>query len=400
MYSRGIGKCRDSLDLYFARNDELCYECVNCHDSYNLSFSQNSDSCRDSSFLFDCTGCSNCFCCTNLRQKKYCIENIQYSQSEYESRMKEISLGLYKTWKQYAERFQYICAQAVHKYNRNINVQDCLGDYISNSKNAVYCYEVDSCEDCSYCDSVKFAKDCYDVLGSGYNSELMYETTGTGASSQNALFCWNCPTVSNLMYCINCYVSKNCFGCVSLRNKEYCIFNKQYSKEEYENLLPQVIEKMMQDKEWGEFFPSTLSPFDYNETLAQEYYPKTKEKVLSEGLKWKEDEGRMGNGIEKYDFPDSISEVSDGICQEVLICEKTGKPFKILKQELEFYRQKNLPIPRLCPDQRHLERVALRNPWKLWERVCVKCGVVVKTTYGPERKEGVYCEGCYLQEVY
>ena len=32
---------------------------------------------------------------------------------------------------------------------------------------------------------------------------------------------------------------------------------------------------MMITGEWGEFFPSSLSPFGYNETVAQEYFPLT-----------------------------------------------------------------------------------------------------------------------------
>jgi len=35
--------------------------------------------------------------------------------------------------------------------------------------------------------------------------------------------------------------------------------------------------------------------------------------------------------------------------------------FRIVDQELEFYRKHNLPIPRLHPDQRHFERLQLRK---------------------------------------
>jgi hypothetical protein len=38
--------------------------------------------------------------------------------------------------------------------------------------------------------------------------------------------------------------SSNLFGCIGLRGKEYCILNKQYTKEEYEALVPKIIEKM------------------------------------------------------------------------------------------------------------------------------------------------------------
>jgi hypothetical protein len=37
---------------------------------------------------------------------------------------------------------------------------------------------------------------------------------------------------------------------VGLHDKSYCILNKQYTKEEYEELVPKIIEKMMKDDEW------------------------------------------------------------------------------------------------------------------------------------------------------
>jgi len=80
-------------------------------------------------------------------------------------------------------------------------------------------------------------------------------------------------------------------------------------------------------------------------------------------------------------------------------CEITKKPFRIIKQELDFYRKHNLPIPKIHPDQRHIERLALRNPRKLFRRICDKCGKDIQTTYAPKRPEIIYCENCYNKEI-
>ena len=85
-----------------------------------------------------------------------------------------------------------------------------------------------------------------------------------------------------MVYCISCFGSHDCFGCVGLRNKSYCILNTQYTKEEYEELVPRIIIHMMKNGEWGEFFPSSMSPFGYNETVATEYFPREKEEALVE----------------------------------------------------------------------------------------------------------------------
>ena len=71
-----------------------------------------------------------------------------------------------------------------------------------------------------------------------------------------------------------------------------------------------------------------------------------------------------------------------------------------MKPELAFYRKMQLPMPHFHPDERHDRRMALRNPRKLWDRTCEKCRAAIETTYSPERPEIVYCESCYLKEVY
>ena len=124
-----------------------------------------------------------------------------------------------------------------------------------------------------------------------------------------------------------------------------------------------------------------------------------KEEVLAKGWKWNEEQEE--DAIEDpYEFPDSIQDVPDDICDRVLQCEDTKKPFKIIPKELEFLKEMELPLPRKCFMQRHKMRMALRNPRKLWDRACGKCNKRIKTTYASERPETVFCEDCYLAEVY
>jgi len=99
-------------------------------------------------------------------------------------------------------------------------------------------------------------------------------------------------------------------------------------------------------------------------------------------------------------LPDTIEEIPDDILNWAVVCEESKKPFRIVKQELALYRQLGIPVPRRSPLQRHKDRNALRNPRGLWERKCGKCGKDIQTSYNPERPEKVYCESCYLNEVY
>ncbi len=160
---------------------------------------------------------------------------------------------------------------------------------------------------------------------------------------------------------------------------------------------------MMKTGEWGEFFPSSLSPFGYNETVAQEYYPLLKEEAIKVDLfNWSDYEApfpKVEKIIPANKLPENIKDIPDDILNWAIECEMTKKPFRIVEPELEFYRKYNLPIPKRHPDQRHLDRMALRNPRKLFERKCDCCGKDMLTAYMPGSLEKVYCEECYNKEV-
>ena len=209
--------------------------------------------------------------------------------------------------------------------------------------------------------------------------------------------------VNDVYYSVWCTRnSKNLFGCVGLTHKEYCIFNKKYSKEDYQQLKDKIIEHMKSTGEWGEYFPPETSAFGYNETLANDYFPLTKEQVKSKGWQWCDfaPDIKADKTISAGRLPDDIKDLPDDILNWAIICEITNKPFKIIAQELDFYRKHNLPIPRRHPDQRHCDRLKLKQPYKLFNRKCDKCLSAIKTTYSPDRLEKVYCESCYLKEVY
>jgi hypothetical protein len=156
---------------------------------------------------------------------------------------------------------------------------------------------------------------------------------------------------------------------------------------------------MQKTGEWGEFFPITISPYAYNETVAQEYFPLVPANVKTLGGRWKE-ENQMEFQPQRITIPSDIKDVSDDICYEVLACEVTGRNYRIVPQELAFYRRMKLPIPRKHPDQRHLERIQKRNPRQLLERKCDQCKANILTSYPPTSPVKVYCEKCYLKEVY
>ncbi|MEK7175590.1 MAG: hypothetical protein AAB693_02180 [Patescibacteria group bacterium] len=468
-YSQDLKQCMDSTRLL---GGELCYEANDSEKNYSCAFIKKTKGSLSSYFLFGCSTMTHCFMNANLRNKNYVLRGQVLSPEDYYLAIKEVDLGSFKQIQNLKEEFTKLKVSALHKYAEIKNSVNAIGNNITNSKNVQYSFDIFDSENIKYSFRVlKGCRDIYDCHGM-ISGQLVYEGFGCGISPYNNLFSFSIDVSRNLKYCVMCINCTDCFACVGLRNKSYCILNKQYTKEEYEELVPKIIQHMNDmpyvDKkgriyEYGEFFPPELSPFSYNETIAQEYFPLTKEEAINQGYSWKEEEIRNYEiTLKTEDIPDNIKDVTDDILNQVIQCqhynstpppnplpegegenkkvlsfgedlggakncnEQCTTAFKIIPRELDFYRRMNLPLPRLCPNCRHYQRLKQRNPLKLWERQCQcnggtssnniytntvthfhnlnnpeqACRNTFQTSYSPERPEIVYCEKCYQQEIY
>jgi len=409
------------------RNSEWSYMLVDCEQCYRVSFSQNSKNCIDSTFLYNCRNCQDCLGCTNLRNKNYCILNEQYSKEDYFKKKKELILDTFMGFDSFKKEFEKIRQFAIRRYAVMDNTQDCTGDNVVNSINCKDCYVAVDSENSRYGFICNSAKDCMDVCHTYPSSELSYFSMAPIESNKILFSSFIYANCFNLLYCDNCYTTQESFGSISLKNKSYCILNKQYSKEEYLDLKDKLIKHMNEMPylgknervyKFGDFFPFEISPFAYNETPLQEYFPLSKEEALDKGYKWREPEKKSYNiSIKADDFHSYVFNAEDQILKETIECEHKGscahncsKAFRILPDELHIYKALKVPIPRTCPNCRHADRIKERNPMKLWHRICMcdveshghegKCEVEFETSYAPDRPEKVYCEKCYQQEVY
>ncbi len=404
-YGYGFKRNISCVDGFYNLSCELCYDCIDVHSCYALRGSQDCVNCSSSAFLRDCIGCKSCFLCVGLRNKEYCFENLQLSRHEYEQRLAAIHLGSNREYQSFKARRGSLEKDHLFKEFHGHNVENCRGDYISNCKDTRESFD---CEDVEHgrflYQVVTGAKNDYDIYQYGLNLSEAYECSVAGNNCYHVLFCHNAHlNCSDLLYCWFVQSSKNCFGCFSMHHREYCVLNKQYSKSDYERLVARIIEHMQKTGEWGELFPISFSPFGYNKTNASLHYPMNRDDVIKKGWKW-DDTGetfRTAESIlEAANLPDSIDEVSDSILTAAIRCEVTGKLFRLVEPELRFYQSQSLPLPRRCPDQRHLDRFAKRNPRKFWKRPCAKCSRELETTYASERPEKVCCEECYRIAVY
>ena len=404
MYTHSIYYSKNTLDCFMGNTLELCYECVYCNECYRVFHAQNCHNCSECRFVLDCQNCTDCFGCVGLRNKQYCMFNEQLEKQEYRKRLKEYKTAHHSVRTTMESALGTLKDTHACKATIGLHNEDCTGDYLFHCKDCTECYDCSELRDSKYCNSMRGGNDCYDISHWGHPAELCLECGGVGEGANKLLFCNCCwPNCSDLLYCSFCISCRNCFGCVGLRNKQYCIGNKQYDKETYDALASTIITAMVQQGEWGEYFPVTASPYAYNESVAQKYYPLSKEEILKRGWSWKEPEDNIPDvtkTIAGSMVPDALEDIPDDILNWAVVCEVTRRPFKILKQELQFYRDMQLPVPRIHPDERVRIRMMKRNPRKLFERTCDTCDRELQSTYAPGRPETVFCEECYLAEVY
>lgn len=277
--------------------------------------------------------------------------------------------------------------------------ENVTGNGINQCRNTFECFDVSKLEDCKYCVWFHESKNCMDIYAWGFPVNECYECMEAGAGTYHTLFSVSTYQGADVLYSYYSMNSKNLFGCVSSQSKQYCILNKQYTKEQYESLLPKIIEHMQGTGEWGEFFPMAVSPLAYNQTVAQDYLPISSDQAKNLGAMWHEEASIKTSG-EPISIPDSLLEVDKSICDQVFICAESGKPYKITTQEFQFYQKYGIPVPAFSFEVRHKHRLARRNPRQLWDRSCVKCAAPLRTSYAPERPEIVYCEECYASAVY
>ena len=171
---------------------------------------------------------------------------------------------------------------------------------------------------------------------------------------------------------------------------------------------------MRKTKEWGEYFPSDVSPFAYNESMAQDYFPLTRDEAIKRGYTWYDRPAREYRAtLATGDLPETFNETRESIVDEIIECSSQNSPdtseyvlcataFKITPLELTLYKMLNLPIPEKCFPCRRQDRFKMRNPRKLWHRKCMNkgCNNEFETAYATDKPEIIYCEKCYQNMIY
>jgi len=413
-YGYYIGHSQTMFDCAAVEQCQMGYDSMHSYRTNHCigSRHQLSDS-LDCLFCRDCQNCQNCFASANLKNKKYYAWNEPLSREEYFAEIAKYDLGSYATYRAVQDRAEQHWRTQIPKSEYNEFVENCTGPNIFFSKNTKDSIEVFNTEDSRYLFRLwgPSNKNCYDISMWGNNISFCYECCAVGENADLIFFSDELGmNLSDAQYCKASTGGAHHFGCVSMKKGTYCILNKQYSKEEYAEMVAKIKDHM--DKmpftdakgnvyRYGEFLPPEMSPFAYNTTLAQNFFPLTKTGALEKKYSWREAEPEdYEMTMKAADLPDHIKDVPDTVLDEKVACATCGRAYRIIKMELDFHRKMNVSLPREC----HYCRINTKlNLWvknnRRIKRVCTGCGKEMESPYSAAEAERVLCKQCYQAEI-
>lgn len=226
----------NDVDCDFGLNGEGNCECIDSADSSNCYGSQSFARCYNVWYSWYLTDCHDCFGCANLSNKEYCIFNVQYTKEEYEREFPKLKAMPMNEVRQKVEELKRKIPQVHAEQVDNNNSDYC--DYAYYNTNCYYCFDGAQNQDCGYITASYECKDTWDC-----NHVIRGERT---ANSSYAGDIYNCYEVTDCNRCYDSYYLEDCddchdcFGCTKLSNKQYCILNTQYTKEEYEQKVAEL----------------------------------------------------------------------------------------------------------------------------------------------------------------
>lgn len=242
-HSYWLQKCTYCVDSSFSHGCEHCYEIDNCRDCHSLFRSRDCKDCSESWLLENCKNCHHCFGCINQVNASYMIFNKKVTKEEWQEFVDTLFQQREGLRPQYKKQFTDLVVQHPQQAMKLKQTEQCLGNYLRDSKNCVFCIDGYDAENCRYGEHVwRNAKEVMDVSTVGRDAERIYESINTGIGTHQCVSCVVCWTCHDMYYCYTCFNSHHCFGCVGLKNKSYCIFNKQYTPEERERETAKIID--------------------------------------------------------------------------------------------------------------------------------------------------------------
>lgn len=239
MKTKTCAQCRNEFIIY--PDDRLYYEkigvqeprlCVQCRAQRRLAFRN-----ERSLYKSTCAKCGDSMISQYSPNKPY---TVYCHDCWFSDDWDPLSYGRdYDSKRPFFEQFKELW-DVVPKINL-IGLRNVNSEYIhiaADNKNCYMIVESSNNEECIHCYWIQMTKDCIDCSFT-HKCELCYEVDDC-YDCYRVMYSKGCHDCRESYFLFDCRNCSNCVGCVNLRNKNYCIFNEQYTKEEYQKKLAEM----------------------------------------------------------------------------------------------------------------------------------------------------------------
>ncbi|MEK7105338.1 MAG: hypothetical protein AAB865_01505 [Patescibacteria group bacterium] len=405
-YTYALLQGEDCLDAGNGMQVARSYQCGGSNEISDCQYIYESRACLNSSFLFDCWNCDSCFGATNQRNKKHLFFNEQLTKEEYDRRVAEIDLSDATVADTYWKRFLSLWkTDGVWPATFGYGNEEAEGEHLFGCVRSEGCFWQNKSTDCYRLRLGAGNNGCAYASGEGYEQDC-YMTTGGTYGSKNK-FCASGSKCMSCEYCHNCRECENCFACVGLQYKKFHIFNKEYSEEEYWKRVDELKCRMMDDGEYGKFFPAKFSASGFEYSAGAIYAGYSPEQLAAIGAPTFDPRRGQVFGPQPTEAQTIEASAIPTRLDDPNVLEVIGKAihdpeldrnFTILPAEFEIYKAKRWPLPRRHFVSRLTDLVRLSNSPIEEQATCGSCSQSI-TTYRnfsfPTRI--VYCNACYLK---
>ena len=364
LYSFSVkDNCKDVINwLSVWDSSNIVYQSSWILKSFKIFYSRYINNSNNIWFSSNLIWCFECIFCDELENQKYCINNNILEKEEY-FKQKDIILKEKNSFKKYFNK--------INKIWKNIVSKNSKWSYIVNSENIenwYFCSNINDWRNLILVWSVNWNKNMYDTFSgwTPYWEEFYWVMWANGDNLYNSI---NIILSSNIFYSYFLESCSFCIWCIGLKNKSYCILNKQYTKAEWEILADKIFKQMDNDWILWDFFSSDINPFYFNDTMAWLIGNFKKEEVVKEWYMWRNEEIKVDipewaqvintKELDKFQWFDGNWnwKINLEILKKVIKDEKWNY-YKIVKMEYDFLVKYWLPIP----DIHWLDRMNL-NFW-------------------------------------
>ena len=340
--------------IQVSNHSENIYESNSIIKSYQIFYSKFVENSSDIWFSSNMLWCRECIFSDGLENQSYCIENVPYSEEEYFQKKKEILKDVSKHTSWYRQ------VNGIGKNLWSVDIQN--GNFVLRSedvKDGMYCFNLKHAKNTFVVGSPKLNEYMYDAFEAwAHGNSHFYWALNAWVSSENLYNSEGIVTGYNIFYSRFLENCNYCLWCIWLRNQEYCILNKQYTKEDWFATVDRIFSRMEEDNLLGDFFPWYVNPFYFNDTIGDIVGDFDKHEIEEAGYLWRDEKIRVD--IPEWSDIISTEELKDNqwysadwswrINPEVLkkvIEDNNGNYYRIVQMEYDFLVKHNLPLPEI-----------------------------------------------------